>query len=31
VVITVLAVSISLRAAWVLDVSDVNNILHGVQ
>jgi multisubunit Na+/H+ antiporter MnhB subunit len=31
VVITVLAVSISLRAAWVLDVSDVNNILHSVQ
>jgi hypothetical protein len=31
VVITLLAVSISLRAAWVLDVSNVNNILHGVQ
>ena len=31
VVIAVLAISISLRSAWVLDVSDVNNILHGVQ
>jgi hypothetical protein len=30
-VIAVLAITISLRAAWVLDVSDVNNILHGVQ
>jgi hypothetical protein len=31
VVISVLAVIISLRSAWVLDVSDVNNILHGGQ
>jgi hypothetical protein len=31
VVIAALAICISLRAAWVLDVSDVNNILHGVQ
>lgn len=31
VLIAALAVVISLRAAWVLDVSDVNNILHGAQ
>jgi hypothetical protein len=31
ILIAALAIAIGIRSAWILDVADVNNILHGIQ